>query len=270
MASTTMVAMDVFSEMASVFDIIAGDYSLYYDAIFSALQRRYPGLENAALADIGGGTGLFTFHVCDRVKCIRLLDPSDAMLKMAKEKLALTACHNIEIKKGGFPDCGLDPGSVDLIVILGTFQYLPGGEQPAALRDAYRSLKPGGFLFLDLTNYFVFVGRPFAPESETWHENGLEIVQETRHEVCPFREEWIDTYHVTVENPATGDTIAFESRHVLKMLSPTEMRLLLRETGFTGIDVIPQQDVEKEKAVRLWCFAKKPLQTAPVKIKAPI
>jgi ubiquinone/menaquinone biosynthesis C-methylase UbiE len=253
-----MVTMDIFSEMASVFDIIAGDYSQYYDATFSALRRHYPGIENAIVADIGSGTGLFAFRVCHRVKGILLLDPSDAMMKVAKEKLARAACNNIEIMNGGFPDCGLDPASVDPIVVLSTFQYLPGEGQPAALRDAYRSLKPGGLPFLDLTNYFFFVGRPVGPESEVWNENGLKIVQATRHEVCPFREEWIDTYHVTVENPAKGDSREFESRHVLKMLSPTELKLLLRETGFTVIELTPQQDVDEEKAVKLWCFAKKP------------
>jgi ubiquinone/menaquinone biosynthesis C-methylase UbiE len=265
-----MVAMDVFSEIASVYDIIAGDYSRYYDVIITYLGKRYPGLENATVADIGGGTGHFAFQVCDRVKRIHLIDPSDAMLKVAKEKLACTGCPNIEIKKGGLPDCGLGTGSVDLIVVLGTFQYLPGEEQPAALQDAYRSLKPGGLIFIDLTNYFAFVGRPVGPDVKTWDVKGLKILQKTRHEVFPIREEWVDTYNITVENSSKAETRAFESRHVLKMLSPTEMKLLLKETGFTGIDVIPQQDVEKEKAVRLWCFAKKPLQTAPVKIKAPI
>jgi ubiquinone/menaquinone biosynthesis C-methylase UbiE len=249
--------MDVFSEMASVYDIITGDYSGYYDAIFSFLEQRYPRMKDAIVADIGGGTGRFTFHICDRVKRILLIDPSDAMLKVAKEKLAGTACYNVGIIRGGFPDCSLGTGSVDIITVIGTFQYLSREELPAALRDAYRSLKPGGLMFLDLTNHFAFIGKPDGSERKYWDERGLKIIQKIRHEVFPFREEWIDTYHVTVENPAEGEKREFESRHVLKMISPTEMMLLLLETGFTGIEMIPRQDGDKEKAVKLWCFGKK-------------
>jgi ubiquinone/menaquinone biosynthesis C-methylase UbiE len=250
--------MGVFSEMASIYDIIVDDYSRYYDAVFTSLRNRCPGLKDAIVADIGGGTGRFTFHICDRVKRILLIDPSDAMLNVAKEKIAGATCGNIEIRKGRYPDCGLSPCSVDIIVSLGTFQYLSREEQPAALQDACRSLKPGGLMFLDLTNYFAFIGQSIEPDLKKWDAKGLKITQQTRHEVYPFGEEWVDTYHITIHNPAKGEKKEFESRHVLKMLSPTEMRLLLGEAGFTGIEVIPQSDVETKNAVKLWCLANKP------------
>lgn len=255
---TILVAMDIFSEMAGVYDIIAGDCSPYYDALLSAIRARYPLLEDAVLADIGGGTGLFTFHVCRRVKNVLLVDPSDAMLRIAREKLDRCACDNVRLVRGRVPGSGPGAGSVDIAVLIGTFQYLSREEQPEALREIFRCLKPGGLSFIDLTNYFAFVGQPVNSETKRWDANGLKIVQETSHEVHPFQEEWIDNYRITVENSADGSLKVLESRHVLKMLSPTEMCLLLRLAGFSGIEVTQWPDVVCGSDVKIWCFAKKP------------
>lgn len=257
MPLTIMVAMDIFSGMASVYDLIVGDNSSYYDALLSAMQERYPWPENAIVADIGGGTGLFTFHICNCAKKVLLIDPSDAMLRVAKEKSAGHSCDNVEMVKGAFPGCGLVADSIDIIVMLGTIQYLAREDQPVALREIYRCLKPGGLAFMDVVNYFSFVGQPVAPGTKRWDASGLKIVQKTTHEVHPFREEWIDMYRITVENARTGERKELESRHVLKMMSPTEVYLLLLQAGFSSIDMIPWPGAEIGLAEKVWCFAKK-------------
>ncbi len=253
-----LVAMDIFSEMAGVYDIIAGDCSPYYNALLSAIRARYPRLEDAILADIGGGTGLFTFHICHRVKSVLLMDPSDAMLSVAREKFDRYACDNVRLARGRLPGSGLDADSVDIVVLIGTFQYLSREEHPEALRDIYRCLKPGGLAFVDLVNYFAFIGQPVGPEMKRWKAKSLKIMQKTSHEVHPLQEAWIDNYRITVENTVDGSLKEFESRHMLKMLSPTEMCLLLRMAGFSSVEVTHWPDVVCGPDVKIWCFAKKP------------
>ncbi len=41
------------------------------------------------------------------------------------------------------------------------------------------------------------------------------------------------------------------------MISPTEMRLLLKDAGFTDIEIATHPHAREQEAIRMWCFASK-------------
>lgn len=88
-----------------------------------------------------------------------MIEPSEAMLKIAKSKFNPRKHKNIELMQGGFPDCGLEENSIDIVIIINDpFQYLLSvNDQLLALKDIYRSLTQGGLLFIDNMNFFSLI-----------------------------------------------------------------------------------------------------------------
>lgn len=253
---------DKFSGLANVYDyFLNGNYKKYIDLVLQSLQERYPDLKNAILADIGGGTGYVTFQIHDQVKKIIMIEPSEAMLNIAKSKFNPDDHINIELKQGGFPFCGLEEDSIDIIIIVNDpFHYLLSvNEQLLALKDIYQSLKKGGLLFIDNMNFFSLIRRYRWPKMLDFNISNKKISVINQHDIFPLEEQWIHTYNIFIENNETGEIKKIVSKHVLKMISPTEMRLLLKQTGFIKIDIsAPSQSRDREwLSSRMWCFAYK-------------
>jgi ubiquinone/menaquinone biosynthesis C-methylase UbiE len=251
---------DPYIEFAKFYDILNfGTYRKYIKMILKALQDRCANLKNLTLADIGGGTGAVAYRIYKHVRKIILVEPSKSMLEIAKGKLKPQKHKNIEFKQGGFPNCGLEKESVDVIISINDpFQYLlKVEEQVPALMDVYQSLKPGGLLLIDNKNFFSIIKRYRTPEEIQVKLGDRKYTSVSEHEVFPLKEQWIHTYHFFVENLATGDTKSYQSKHVLKMVSPTEMRLLFDKIGFTNIEITTHPLEDKHEASRIWCFARK-------------
>lgn len=97
---------DHYSGFAKVYDYflnLNADYKKYIKKLFHSIQKRYPDLKNAILADVGGGTGYVSFQIHDQVKKIKMIEPSEAMLNVAKSKLNPDNHANIELRQAAFP-----------------------------------------------------------------------------------------------------------------------------------------------------------------------
>jgi SAM-dependent methyltransferase len=100
------------------------------------------------VADIGAGTGYFTFPIAARVPEGRVLavDIQPEMLAMIEARKGNGGEDNVETILGGVTDPGLAPASVDLILIVDAYhEFSHPREMGAAMRAA---LKPGGRLVL--------------------------------------------------------------------------------------------------------------------------
>ncbi len=78
-----------------------------------------------------------------------------------------------------------------------------------------------------------------------------------QHQVFPIKEQWIHTYNIFIKNNKTGEVKRVVSKHILKMISLTEMRLLLKETGFIKIEISGSPQARDRVSTRMWCFAYK-------------
>jgi len=100
------------------------------------------------VADIGAGTGYFTFPAAQRVPEGRVLavDIQPEMLEIIEARRANLGVHNVESVLGTITDPGLPDGEVDLIFLVDAYHEF---SHPREMGEAiFRALRPGGTLVL--------------------------------------------------------------------------------------------------------------------------
>ena len=112
------------------------------------LLKNLPLAPDSVVADIGAGTGYFTFPMAKQVPEGRVLavDIQQEMLNMIFGRMASEGVSNIQPVLGSERDPGLEPSSVDLILMVDAYHEFAW---PREMGDAMaRALKPGGRLVL--------------------------------------------------------------------------------------------------------------------------
>lgn len=112
------------------------------------LIGRLPLEPDDVVADIGAGTGYFSFPVARRVPEGRVIavDIQPQMLQIIRERRAAAGVDNVETVLGNETDPGLDPSSVDLAFIVDAYHEF---SHPLEMGSALvRALRPGGKLVL--------------------------------------------------------------------------------------------------------------------------
>ena len=112
------------------------------------LTERLPLEPDAVVADIGAGTGYFSFPIAERVPEGRVLavDIQPEMLAIIERRKAAGAPANVEPVLGTEKDPGLPAGGVDLVLIVDAYHEF---SYPREMGEAIvRALRPGGRLVL--------------------------------------------------------------------------------------------------------------------------
>lgn len=112
------------------------------------LLKNLPLAPDSVVADIGSGTGYFTFPMAKQVPKGRVLavDIQQEMLNIISARMASEGVYNIQTVLGSERSPGLEPSSVDLILLVDAYHEFAW---PREMGDAMaRSLKPGGRLVL--------------------------------------------------------------------------------------------------------------------------
>ena len=103
---------------------------------------------DAVVADIGAGTGYFSFRIADAVPRGRVVavDIQPEMLAMIETRAAAGGYRNVFSHRGTIDDPGLEPDSIDAALIVDAYhEFSHPVEMLAGIR---RGLKPGGRLYL--------------------------------------------------------------------------------------------------------------------------
>lgn len=114
------------------------------DLLIEALPLR----ENSVVADIGAGTGYFSFRIAERVPAGKVLavDIQQEMLDIIEARKADGAPVNVEAVLGNEKNPNLANSSVDVILIVDAYhEFSYPYEMGVAMAQA---LKPGGLLVL--------------------------------------------------------------------------------------------------------------------------
>lgn len=104
--------------------------------------------DDSVVADIGAGTGYFTFPIAARVPegKVFAVDIQQEMLDIMATRKAKNGVDNVELVLGGERDPRLPDASVDVILIVDAYHEF---EYPREMGEAMRrALKPGGRLVL--------------------------------------------------------------------------------------------------------------------------
>ena len=100
------------------------------------------------VADIGAGTGYFSFRIAAKVPQGKVLatDIQPEMLAIIEQRKQENGVANVEAILGGTDNPNLQPDSVDKILIVDVYHELSHPFE--MMQGIYNALKPGGKLFL--------------------------------------------------------------------------------------------------------------------------
>jgi len=103
---------------------------------------------NSVVADIGAGTGFYTFRVAPKVPQgkVYAVEVQDRFVSLLKERQQKLGIANVEVVKGGNQTLNIPDNSLDLAFMVDVYHEL---EYPQEMLQAIRkALKPGGKLLL--------------------------------------------------------------------------------------------------------------------------
>lgn len=152
---------------ASSYDSVAEKFDLFTERLSQPLATRMIALAQLApkqrVLDVGTGTGLVALNAARFVGtggAVIGIDLSDGMLAKAAEKAASFGLKNCSFQKMDAEALDIEDQSIDAVLSLFALLHLP--DPLAALREMFRTLRPGGRLVLAVGS-----GAPL------WSWNGL-------------------------------------------------------------------------------------------------
>jgi ubiquinone/menaquinone biosynthesis C-methylase UbiE len=107
---------------------------------------RLPIDKNSVVADLGAGSGFYTFRIAPKVKQIYAVEIQDDALHYLKEKSKTLKVDNVVVQKGTEKSTNLPENSLDLIIMVDVYHELLFPRE--VLQSIRKSLKPNGKLLL--------------------------------------------------------------------------------------------------------------------------
>ena len=117
-----------------------------------ALMREHMGLKQGISAlDVGCGTGALLVELCQagaEVTGIDTFEEADGIDRRIAEARLRESGLTAKLVAGTAEDMPLETESFDLAVTIGMLEHIPPTVRPTMLREMFRVVKPGGYLFL--------------------------------------------------------------------------------------------------------------------------
>lgn len=234
MAGPDPRAPDPYAADAAFYDVIHGEGGddLNFWLPFAAEQ-------GGPILDVGAGTGRIALPLARAGHVVTALDPSPAMLDVARRRAAAEGL-DLTFLGGGLPGAELPPAAFSAVIFANDILLACStpGEQAAALRAAAGALAPHGRLAVDVAGpghwldpegngepLLAFSGDLAGDVLAVWHTRHDDLASRTRH------------LRVRYElNGANGRQRCVESEHVLRYVTRDELGLMLESAGLRVLD----------------------------------
>lgn len=106
------------------------------------------------VADLGTGTGAMLPLIAPHVKLVMAVDPSQAMLKNARQRVKEQSLANVELRQGTLEQLPIEDQAIDVALITLVLHHVVN--PAAAFAEIKRILRPGGIiLIVDLQPHHV-------------------------------------------------------------------------------------------------------------------
>lgn len=102
--------------------------------------------KKSIVADIGAGTGFYTFRIAPKVSKVIAIELQDEALDYLKQRSKTLKQTNVEVVKGMEKAPNLPNGSIDLALMVDVYHELEFPQE--YLQALYKALKPGGKIVL--------------------------------------------------------------------------------------------------------------------------
>jgi len=105
----------------------------------------------ATVADVGCGTGYFTFRLADAVGTeghVQAVDIDNDALRRVREGVAREQRSNISVLLSEPTDTKLPAASADAVLVCNVLHEAGAADRPGLMQSIAQALKPGGLLFL--------------------------------------------------------------------------------------------------------------------------
>lgn len=112
------------------------------------ILQNIPLQPNSVVADLGAGTGFYTFQIAPLVPRgkVYAVEVQDRFVQALKERREKAGIENVEVVKGGNQTLNLPDNSLDLVLLVDVYHEL---EFPREMLEAiHKALKPDGRLLL--------------------------------------------------------------------------------------------------------------------------
>jgi D-alanine-D-alanine ligase len=192
-----------------------------------------PVREDDRILDLCGGHGRHSFELCSRgfEECT-LVDYSPFLVEHAL-KYAVRCSYPVDVIRSDARNLGFPSESFDHVLILGNslgYIQMPSADYQI-LSEAYRVLRPGGWLLVDVADGRAVKGF-FAPNA--WHEIGSDTV------VCRQRELHGDTLRAREMVLSRRNGLVRDETYVIRLYEPEALETLFRRVGFDPVDVLTE------------------------------
>jgi SAM-dependent methyltransferase len=104
--------------------------------------KNLPVDKNSIVADIGAGTGFYTFRIAPKVSKVIAIELQDEALDYLKQRSKDLKHNNVSVVKGAEKAPNLPDGSIDLALMVDVYHELEFPQE--YLQALYKALKPGG------------------------------------------------------------------------------------------------------------------------------